>query len=186
MSADLWVAIFSGALFVATLMLWIATERSLSHARSSTERQLRAYVYPDVARMTRLEPGAPAAAAVRFRNVGQTPAYDFKSWIGIALAKWPTPFSAMPGVAENGFGPARIVGPQVVSDYGVISGRPLTTEEVKAVRSGERAIYVFGQAAYRDTFGVSRFTNFCMEYTGAHGANPDGLMALSPENNDAS
>ena len=186
MSADLWVAIFSGALFVATLMLWIATERSLSHARTSTERQLRAYVHPDIARMTRLEPDAPASAVVRFRNVGQTPAYDFKAWIGIAKAKWPTPFSALPGVAANGFGPARIVGPQVASDYGVISARPLTADEVKAIRAGECAIYVFGQAAYRDAFGASRFTNFCVEYTGAHGASPDGLMAPSPENNDAS
>ena len=136
--------------------------------------------------MTRLDADAPASAIVRFRNVGQTPAYDFKAWICIALAKWPTPFSALPGVAANGFGPARIVGPQVVSDYGVISARPLTPEEVKAIRSGERAIYVFGQGAYRDAFGTSRFTNFCVEYTGAHGPNTDGLMAPSPENNDAS
>ena len=186
MSADLWVAIFSGALFVATLMLWITTERSLSHARMATERQLRAYVHPDIARMTRLDPEATASAIVRFRNVGQTPAYDFKAWIGIALAKWPTPFSALPNMGPGGFGPGRIVGPQVIADYSVASSRALTGEEVEAIRSGASAIYVFGQAAYRDAFGTSRYTNFCAEYGGPGGAKPDGLMTPSPQNNDAS
>ncbi len=185
MGSELWLAVFSGALCVATLLLWIATERSLGHARQATERQLRAYVYPDVARMTRLDADAPAAAVVRFRNVGQTPAYDFKVWIGIAMAKWPTPFSAMPNMAPGGFGSARIVGPQVIGDYGVVSARPLTADEVRAVRAGECAIYVYGQAVYRDVFGVSRFTNVCVEYTGTQ-AGPDGLMTSSPQNNDAS
>ena len=57
---------------------------------------------------------------------------------------------------------------------------------MEAVRSGECAIYVFGQAVYRDAFGTSRFTNFCAEYGGPNGAKPDGLMTPSPQNNDAS
>src|SRR5438105_13533693 len=42
---DAWVAIFTGLLFVSTILLWWATERAIDKSEKSSERQLRTYVF---------------------------------------------------------------------------------------------------------------------------------------------
>ena len=72
--------------------VWIAI-RTLVHLRESSERQLRAYVFPETADIlegSMINPPLPARTNfpwvfTSIKNSGQTPAYNVSSWLQIAV-----------------------------------------------------------------------------------------------------
>jgi hypothetical protein len=90
-------AIFTVLLGLATIFLWLATRDLVDNAERTSQRQLRAYVFPDtvdaydkgnlpgVARNEALE--GYVVIHTTTKNSGQTPAYEVIHWGGIAVRR---------------------------------------------------------------------------------------------------
>jgi hypothetical protein len=78
-----------------------------------------------------------------------------------------------------------IVGPDCTARKLQALGRPLTAEEVGAVRGRQVAIYAWGEARYKDIYGKDRLTEYRLIFGGAEGPNAEGLFEYYHEGNKA-
>jgi hypothetical protein len=150
---------------LATVFLAYITLRLVRVARDqsvTTRAQLRAYVAVKDADITGLAVGETPVASITFRNSGQTPAYDFYNLANMDIGISPLPEGAEPPspFITLGAGKAHfthlgvgILGPSNTANARSCLNGPLTQEEVDSLKSGRSAIYVYGNAWYRDAFG---------------------------------
>ena len=78
-------------MFVSTFLLWWVTRNTWKHAQDSSERQLRAYVCVDSAKITGFAVGGRPVFSVTLKNVGQTPAYEYRQTRFVGVQPWPQP-----------------------------------------------------------------------------------------------
>lgn len=126
-------------------------------------RQLRAYIVvergiianvanpPDgpgervqtVARL--MQPLGGPVAQITIKNTGQTPAYEVVHWGNIATREFPltSELPAMPQPAERH---KSNLGPSIVITKTLRLPRPLTEEEIQALRESRMAIYCNGES----------------------------------------
>jgi hypothetical protein len=76
-------------LAVATGFLWWATRALVVGAEETAQRQLRAYVCVDGVELRNFGTSKGVEIAIRFKNVGLTPAYEVKNRYSIDLEKFP-------------------------------------------------------------------------------------------------
>src|SRR6266849_10700337 len=88
-AATVVIAFFTIALWRATDRVWDAGERQLDHLAETAERQLRAYVFPIEAKLTKFNVGDVPECLVVAYNSGQTPAYRLTHVTRFALANFP-------------------------------------------------------------------------------------------------
>jgi len=166
--------------------------RTLGHLRESSERQLRAYVFPetvDILEGMMLQPPLLQKQNVPWvhmtiKNSGQTPAYDVVSWLQIAVVAleqentlvFPTP---MQQVSANNLGPGSMM------TKGLWFDRPITAPEVQEIQSVQKGIYAYGRIEYRDAFGTNHFTNFRLRYNGKFPPLPNSIFNFCEGGNDA-
>jgi len=88
---DAWVAIFTGALTVATGLLWLATERTIGQAREHSERELRAYVSVFSTEANGGFDGNPSLffCQIDTVNVGRTPAKNVVIRMSMDILPYP-------------------------------------------------------------------------------------------------
>jgi hypothetical protein len=144
---------------LATLLLWHATRNLITGSAETSERQLRAYVtlVGGQMRIVNLNTGSLGVSIdIELRNSGQTPAYNFTTWVRPpqVLDKDAVPFGPPADVSERTG--SSIVGSaaNVTINYTI----PLTEQE--AINSGSKRIFVWGGADYTDAFGVPRYFRF--------------------------
>jgi hypothetical protein len=154
---DTLIAFFTAGLFIATWYLFLATRKLVRGAEDTAERQLRAYItvhLADITVVNLIEGGLGFNVHVDLKNSGQTPAYQFSTWIRPPEI---LPLDAVP------FGPATpiqdragtsIVGPQSSAHLQWTLAAPPEIRE--AVSIGERLVFVWGGADYVDAFGKNR------------------------------
>ena len=169
------IASFTYVLYRATNKLWKAGE-------VHSERQLRAYVFPQYSRIINFDTN-PIVQIV-FKNSGQTPAYKMDIWATVAAAVYP-----LMNEPEAPVGPATQskgdIGPGMDFHIAGPPDRPISGIERAGIRNGTAAVYIYGKLSYRDAFDVSRFTKFCFIYGGEAGCHPEGTMATYKYWNDA-
>lgn len=148
--------------------------------RSSSERQLRAYVTVErgiianvanpvhnrrdspetVARI--IDPQAGPAAQITIKNTGQTPAYNLIHWATIDIREYPLS-TELPPMPQPDHSYWNVLGPTVPEVKTLRMRGPLTAEETEGLRNGSRAIYCQGEIRYRDAFKKKRWTRYrCM------------------------
>jgi len=179
-----------GALLVglaqAVALIW-----TVLLARSTARRQLRAYVGPetfDLLSGTAIQPPVPAKAdepgcIVVCRNAGQTPAYDVRLHAEITVIEPKNENSLV-------FPPLQpalysVLGPNVSMNSPRNLSRNLTAGEIAEIRTGARAIYVFGRIEYRDAFKKSHFTTFRMRYSGLWPLTAPASLTFAAQGNEA-
>jgi hypothetical protein len=158
----LWIAIFTCVLAASTIGLWIATILTLRHSRETAERQLRAYLTIEGGGVLLLN-GNTISANVKFRNTGQTPAYDVMTWAGVFVAARNSPFPVAPSVENRGDAKS-ITGPG--QDVNINRRTPITPAELDAVRATTMAIFFGSRIDYVDAFKEKRHFVFKEQIVG--------------------
>lgn len=171
------VAAFTGLLFVATILLWWGGERH-------SERELRAYVSVvsgsiQVVNINNAPPGPGFRVTIELKNSGQTPGYDFTTWIKPPeiLDKDAMPFGPATPIEERSG--RSIIGPG--GSAHITWTLRATPQEILDVLAETKKIFVWGGADYRDIFYNRRF--FIFRDTNAaftQGINPGAVVALQP------
>lgn len=161
-----------------------AARHSNEIAQDTAERELRAYVsIAGVARVN--DPGdveGPGfAVLVDVKNDGKTPAYDVFQWAKIEVREFPL---------RERFGFHCVENPSlsIIPTSGKTMAFPtfkrqLTPLEEQAIFENGKAIYVYGEVAYRDIFGKGRLTQFRFRCNGQ--GYPLGIFKGDGEGNDA-
>jgi len=153
----LFIAAFTIILAFATGFLYLATRNLVEGADKKDERQLRAYVAilsGGIAPAT-VNGGPGYRIIVEFKNSGQTPGYQFSTWImpPEIRAVDAIPFGApLPKEQRTG---SSIIGPGANANqvrFGIWS-----QTEIDEIRNGTKALFVWGGADYTDIFGHDRY-----------------------------
>ncbi|MFI5021145.1 MAG: hypothetical protein ACHQRJ_05770 [Alphaproteobacteria bacterium] len=130
-------------------------------------RQLRAYIYPEILGLKKFSFTTPIEVGVKWKNCGQTPAKRFEAHGVVWIAEFPMPDEMR--FEKTGREPADIgrhskptiyPGEESLADYASLQ-IPLTTEILDSIIAKKLAIYLAGEAFYRDVFGRRRKTQFC-------------------------
>ena len=141
-----------------------AAEKSVKETRRIGEAQTRAYLLVERAWITQSDENDIRIRA-KIKNFGQTPAIDARSWISIwvesipLLVELPEPSQDLP------IGQAAI-GPTFHHEFDHCRGLGLRACEASRIRTGQGAIYVYGEIRYLDMFRKSHTTKFCFFCSG--------------------
>ena len=174
-----------GGVLVASLTHW--------NVKTSSERQLRAYVFPDgadlydgtSASIGREELTSTPGIAIAFKNTGQTPAYKVVHWIQVAVI--PMRDETLQLNTPTDIGRKEMsVGANGTFSNNLWFDRQLTEQEMREIENGTRAIYVYGRIEYVDVFKRQHHTNYRLFYGFAkYPPTNTGHFRYSDEGNDA-
>jgi hypothetical protein len=156
----------NGGLFIVGLAGVFVALFTWNTIRISSQRQLRAYVFPTDLYMTdgtTLNPPEPhrkdvPGVALIFRNSGQTPAYKLRTWaqIDVILLQNEGQLNIPPMHNQS----SHTLGANGTSNKSLWYDRALNATEITEIANGTRGIYVHGRIDYRDAFGKDRFSTF--------------------------
>jgi hypothetical protein len=176
---------------------WTTMERQLAAMRESSERQLRAYVLPEIGNVVNVaaplrtsgsytptdarvtHPDWGPVASIHIKNTGQTPAFKVSHWGSMVFQEYPLK-SDLPPRQESLLKPTSTIGPGIINTKRIGISKALTDEEISKLRNSTAAIYVYGEISYEDTFGnphVTRYRTFHNGNTGNIGITTDLTFA---------
>jgi len=169
----------------STNKLWESGERQLQHLTETAERQLRAYVFPIEARLTRFSAGeVPECKIVAF-NSGQTPAYRLTHVARFVLADFPLK-EVLPDCRASEATSTTNLAPQAPLDkLGAAHWLLSETAEVR-LRKGEAAIYLYGRIDFFDAFGRPRWVKYRYMTGGDVGFPREGRVGVCRDGNETS
>lgn len=182
------VKVTDSLLVLFTFLLWLATRNLVKGAEKTSERQLRAYVFPEAYIICAaneageiVEPqqviavGFRPVSVVRFKNTGQTPAYGVTIFGRMEIVDWSLVEGALPEIDFTKSDVSRTsLGPGAATTKFEINERNLTTEDMAVLQSGKKAIFVYGEVRYQDIFKKIRFTKYRMFIGG-----PVGIRSIA-------
>jgi hypothetical protein len=152
---------------------------------ATTRAQLRAYVFVRAKIIHGITDNNILEAHVEIRNSGQTPAYDLTVVSGLAFSTYPPPQSLTLTVPDQDYlslaGTRMDLGPGDKT-YPVTRGRPLTSEEKANLVSGTKAVWVYGETRYRDTFRRKQWTTYRLMIGGPFGVSGGDLFGCEEGN----
>jgi hypothetical protein len=172
-------------------------DNQLIHMRESSERELRAYVLPELGNIVNVaapvrtsgsytptearvtHPDWGPVIAMQIKNTGQTPAFKVVHWGNTLFREYPLK-SDLPGPDEGMAKITSVIGPGIVNTKRLAVPKPLTEKEIAQLRESTGAIYVYGYISYEDTFGkkhLTRYRLFHNQGSGAVGISTDLTFA---------
>jgi hypothetical protein len=185
----------------------IATKKQLEISKSAVDiavkqtevasdtamRQLRAYLCISKGRLNFTKEG-PLEPQLHIVNGGQTPAYEVRSWIEVAVREHP-PFHGTPDLA--GFrDELQAVGIIPPNGENIMVSRkvPMAVAEKTFLQTRFQILYVYGEITYKDAFGKDRYTKFRLIFGGPTGCRRKidkdgeemGYLSMDSEGNEAS
>jgi hypothetical protein len=142
--------------------LWGATDKLVIGANDTAEGQLRAYISITGGELVDVIDGAQHFGfQVRFKNAGQTPAYDVVSGARCTFTDLPrtTPLTdvQLTEKSRSTFGPG-------IDSSLFPTFKRLTAEQKVSIDERKAAINIHGRIEYRDAFNVRHTTHFNMIY----------------------
>ena len=133
------------------------SDELLAHSEEASERQLRAYLFVDQARIFSGTVEHPRwYASVSIKNGGQTPAYDVSSAIGIEGDGFPIR-KEIPPIPPINIGAKTIIGPQGEITLSVDLLDKMSQERMEALRFGKAIIWVTLRVDYTDVFNQKQW-----------------------------
>lgn len=178
------LAAFTTILGGATIILARATNKLVSGADKTAERQLRAYVFVTSCKMETFEVGKSVACKIKIKNTGQTPAYDTVIFSAIEYRMLPLTNSLViekpDTFSKATLGPGHEV--QAVAEF---PNSPLTTVQHDGIVSDRAIIFVHGRIEYRTAFSKHPcFSNFRYFFSSDCARRGNGSMHVSTEGNE--
>jgi hypothetical protein len=166
---------------------WLArtvkvSERAAKVAEDSSQAvvsQLRAYISMLKPTISGAMDDAPIRSEIFAKNTGHTPAYHF-GWVsGITIKDLPFDEELRVNmdnsqISDITIGPGTEIGHTAPSPGKV---RILTTEEREAIRDGKKAIFIYGEMRYVDTFKQPHTVRYQMI------VGSDGRIFIHPKGN---
>jgi hypothetical protein len=160
---------------VATAMAAWYTRKEWQSSIDNGHRQLRAYAFPDQATLEWEGTGKPTVAEIVIKNSGQTPAYKLSTSMVTGVGPYPPRNELIvPAMPAN----STVVPPAGSYSFSVATDKPLSRDQLEAIKKGTQAIYAFGKIAYTDAFGECRETQYKFYYVGA-GTDVGGKVTLA-------
>jgi hypothetical protein len=158
-----------------------ATEDSVDLARTTAERQLRAYVVVRAKDLDEQSITTPVMAHhLRFHNMGQTPAYKMKVISRTCTLEHPVKGDFRFTLISGDDPSVMMLGPKEKAIHVSRADKTLAPMELTKIRSEGSGIrlYTYGRIDYEDAFDVERYTNFCFffEWSDIKG---DGTYTIS-------
>lgn len=145
------------------LLVW-----TLMETRRTSRRELRAYIFPENVGAFQIKEGDTVTDVVGsgllLRNSGQTPAYKVRHWGEVKI--WDVADEDSLPLSRSFAGFENPVPPNGTFHKGRNTGGPLSEEEIAALKSGIKAIYVYGRVEYIDAFAKPRFTTYRFMWSG--------------------
>jgi hypothetical protein len=175
------IGLFTAALVVATVLLWLATLKLARDADLTSRRSLRAYVGITEAKRIDVQNHRQFVAQVMIENSGQTPAYDLTAWAWIELAVNPLSKSLDPAKDKDKNQSRSTIGPRRKIFLRVNYETPLSDADILGLQQGKLGLYLYGNIQYRDAFGRTQGADFSFVCT-ALGFSSDSF-AVQPDGN---
>jgi hypothetical protein len=115
-----------------------------------------------------MQPLGGPVAIITIKNTGQTPAYEVVHWGNIAIREFPltSELPEMPKPAERH---KSNLGPSIAITKTLRLPRPLSNEDIQALRESRMAIYCNGEIHYRDAFKKAHVTLYRCMYCAVNG-----------------
>jgi hypothetical protein len=141
-------------------------------AKDTAERQLRAYMSAAVEKQPDLDGPAPAEVTILYKNNGQTPAYRVQTRAVFSVGDSELSKEDIEGIrkdlkalrkSETVVFPGQEIRGATIPGVGI----PLTEGDKITINLGARVLWLNGEITYLDAFGISRFTNFRLYFSGA-------------------
>src|SRR3984893_3869189 len=163
-NAEAIIAAFTIVIALSTVFLWVATRDLVRGAEKTAKQQLRAYL--SVENATRLgSHSLTPKFSLRFKNCGQTPAYNVIYWVDVKVHKFPFDSGLIPSKNKimgrlelpptMGFSCAPINSDNIAS---------IPTEHEREFSESKIAFYIFGRLDFDDAFGEPRWLELRLVY----------------------
>jgi hypothetical protein len=137
-------------------------------ARESAERQLRAYVSVSACNIVMADNGG-VTSKIKFRNSGQTPAYNVIPNVNLSA----TPYPVREGFFKEPIMPERVsratIGSGGIVERDMILPRLLAQDWRDFIAASKGVFFVHGVVRYSDIFGKPHTTHFRLIYMGPWG-----------------
>jgi hypothetical protein len=155
-STDRWLMIFTGVLAAVAVLQFFTLVWQISTTKSTSEKELRAYVFPSSA--TRFRENGVLKLKMVFTNSGKTPARACITWVfeGIHVGSSEPVFPKAPPNDTHSIYFIAAGGTTEIFDDAV----PTSAEVYEFIRTGIRSLYLSGAISYRDVFNKTRTTQF--------------------------
>ncbi len=172
---NFWVATFTGLLFVSTILLWMATERTVRHAERSSKRELRAYLYVMSNETPKFDGEGLLEGHFLLKNAGQTPALKVRTANAMSIGKLPFEGDPPP-IDESIFEGGAPLAPGAV--FRLICRIPESPPENwrDALKKRTRAVCMYGEIRYLDVFGEEHITTYRAMYSGPIAEGVDEII----------
>ncbi len=200
LSAEWLIAIFTIVLSAATIWLaiatrglWKVTNSTLQHAEVSSEREQRAYVFPNTLDIHDGRTADPPllqfadipAVTIVIQNTGATPAYDVKHWAQIRVLDRNDEHTIRPMVGWPTDASKGWMGRGGHMNKAVSLDRKFTYDELEGIRARTHAVFVQGEIEYLDAFKKVQRTTYRLFYMGAWPPTSGATMSFCAEGNTA-
>jgi hypothetical protein len=157
-----------------------AASATVQIMKDTSEKQLRAYVYPVTA--SRYRHKGVMVIKLQIKNAGQTPAYDCTKYMVEAVSDtYPQPAREFERPVPNLDNKVPIPPGESINFFKTAT--QLSSQQEAQIMLGNAAIYLFGKIAYRDAFGNQRRSEFRLVCVGEQLKR--GLFEPCPEGNNA-
>lgn len=166
----------------ATKEVATAETATVETMNATARRELKAYLFIELARVDQLAPNNRAEAKVTFKNYGKTPAYKVKLTLDCGRA---ASFEDLPKPERitddlGTLGPGAVFTAKSDPDAAPV----LSEQDYQALVAGTQTLFVYGEVQYQDTFGdKNRFQKFRLMLGGGLGLR-GGLLALCKKGNE--
>ena len=181
------VAILLALTLGATSTAAYYTRQEVKVAEDQERRYLRAYAYVSIAQMSHFTAKQDGAIQVAIHTMGQTPAYQVKSWVVADILPYPlSPATDLDKQTDPAMESSVSVIATGSTNYmsAVIAGSP--DHYARAADATAFRLYVFGRVDYTDIFLRQHWVTFCYDYPAAGVTDPaNNPPTLCVRHNDA-
>jgi hypothetical protein len=164
-------------------------KRQADLMEDTARKQLRAYICLSESAV-KLAPDGKLEAQMFFRNGGQTPAYDVRSWTHPIVDNYPLGYTLENPPANM----PRAVGvlPSKEKQIMIAPALTLSTEVIERLSTRDFAFYVIGEVDYKDIFGKRHILKYRLIFGGPAGTRLStdsngirlGSLAMDVEGNE--
>lgn len=155
------MAVLSLLATAAATMLLVWT---LWETRSTSRRELRAYIFPEnvgiycMINQRPISKNGKVGSTVHIKNSGQTPAYDVRHWSEVTICLQADEENLIPESMDSA--QSNSMPPNGIITASRRMAAKLTRNQQKGLKDGNLGLYVYGRIDYRDAFGRNQATRY--------------------------